>query len=532
MRNFYLLISTLLLALQSNAQYCIATSTGGCTLNFNVSFSTTGGITNITNNNTNCAGVGGYIYYPGMTHTGVMGSNVNFSFTNNPGWNEYYGIWVDWNQDFDFTDPGELVYGISAVTIGATVNGSFPIPFTATPGLTRLRLRSHFVQATLDPCASNYDGETEDYDLMIIPPTPCAGKPNAGAIVENTAGGKTLTLPYSTNQGDLFYQWQRREFCPGSTWTNIAGATGRNYSLATAILPAYFRCIVTCGNSGVSDTSTEYYVPMQKTSNLTYCTSIPTQTADEEIYRVTVNGASAPAMYLNTSGCSNVAPGPGSALNRYSNFTTLGALTNVMPGQNVTFSINEDECDGATYYSNGIAMWIDFNGDGDFLDPGETVYKDPVTSVGPKTVNGNFTVPLTAVKGLVGLRVISAEGYADASLGPCLSYSFGETEDYLIQIGVRYDMVTTGGGFFCSNTDSTVVLTARAVDPNAPHTFMWVGPNGFVSTDSTLTFPRIGGAAGPSGTYRVYLLSGPCGSTPLEVYDEKQIDVFVQTVPP
>ena len=138
----------------ANAQWCIPPAST-CGLNYNVSFSTTGGITNISNPNTNCAGVGGYIYYNSMTHTSTLGGMVNFSFTNNNVFNEYYGIWIDWNQDFDFLDPGELVYGITSVSAGATVNGNFIVPITATPGTTRMRLRQHYVQATLDPCSYN-----------------------------------------------------------------------------------------------------------------------------------------------------------------------------------------------------------------------------------------------------------------------------------------------------------------------------------------------------------------------------------------
>lgn len=105
-----------------------------------------------------------------------------------------------------------------------------------------------------------------------------------------------------------------------------------------------------------------------------YCTSVPSYTNDEEIYNVTVNGGSTDPAYANANGCSTLAPGPGSVLNRYSNFTTLPAITSVNMGQTVAFSVDENECDGPTYYSNGMSIWIDYNQNGSFSDPGEQIY--------------------------------------------------------------------------------------------------------------------------------------------------------------
>ena len=159
-----------------------------------------------------------------------------------------------------------------------------------------------------------------------------------------------------------------------------------------------------------------------------YCNSIADNTGDEEIFSVTVNGAT------NAYDCSMVAPGPGSVLNEYSNFTTLAPLTTVIQGATVSFTILEDECDGATYYSNGCAIWIDYNRDADFTDPGEQVYVESTTTQGPRTITGTFTVPVGTHVGITAMRIIVAEGYSGASLQPCMSYSYGETEDYNIRI--------------------------------------------------------------------------------------------------
>jgi hypothetical protein len=119
----------------------------------------------------------------------------------------------------------------------------------------------------------------------------------------------------------------------------------------------------------------------------------------------------------------------------YSNFTSLGSFANLIVGSVGTFSIAENECDGPSYYSNGLAIWIDYNQNGLFTDPGEQIYQETTTTISPRNVAGTFTVPLTATFGPTRMRVICAEGYYGTSLTPCLTgFGYGETEDYLVTI--------------------------------------------------------------------------------------------------
>jgi len=194
--------------------------------------------------------------------------------------------------------------------------------------------------------------------------------------------------------------------------------------------------VSTCSYSGQSSTSNVFAVGINPFYNC-YCSSVPSSTADEEIYSVTVNGAT------NALACGTAAPGAGSIAYRYSNFRTLGSLTSMTQGQVVSFSIDQNECDGATYFSNGLAIWIDFNQNGSFADAGEQVFVEGATATGPRTINGTFTIPAGAPTGLTGMRIIDAEGYSGASLTPCLSYGYGETEDYLVTITPPVPMTFT-----------------------------------------------------------------------------------------
>src|SRR5690606_12093670 len=102
-------------------------------------------------------------------HQGLMGSTVNFTLVNCPSWSQGYKIFVDWNENGILDDAGEIVYNAAATLGGgATFNGSFVIPLTATPGPKRMRVRGVFAGTTFDPCNSQSFGETEDYTLEII----------------------------------------------------------------------------------------------------------------------------------------------------------------------------------------------------------------------------------------------------------------------------------------------------------------------------------------------------------------------------
>ncbi len=91
---------------------------------------------------------------------------------------EYYSIWIDYNHDNDFDDPGEEV-----VTIYSDLTGliafNFTVPSNAPLGPTRMRVvMSHDAPAT--PCGNYTRGETEDYTVLIndnstVPPAVPAG---------------------------------------------------------------------------------------------------------------------------------------------------------------------------------------------------------------------------------------------------------------------------------------------------------------------------------------------------------------------
>jgi hypothetical protein len=162
-----------------------------------------------------------------------------------------------------------------------------------------------------------------------------------------------------------------------------------------------------------------------------YCASGATVNADEEIYSVTVNAVTNGA---GAADCGITAPGTGSITGRYANYFPLGPIFSVQKGVTASFNIEENECDGAPYFAFGTAIWIDYDQNGVFSDATEKVFVEGTTATGPRNVTGTFNVPMTALLGTTAMRVTVSEGNSGDLLTSCLSYGFGETEDYLITV--------------------------------------------------------------------------------------------------
>jgi len=98
-------------------------------------------------------------------------------------------VYVDWNQDNDFDDPGEFVLSAPSLNSDVLYNIGLNVPVDATPGRTRMRfIHALYYTGVVDspndiyPCGSYPFGETQDYDLFISQTT----SGNKRAVVSDT----------------------------------------------------------------------------------------------------------------------------------------------------------------------------------------------------------------------------------------------------------------------------------------------------------------------------------------------------------
>ncbi|MBC8173407.1 MAG: T9SS type A sorting domain-containing protein, partial [Chitinophagales bacterium] len=109
----------------------------------------------------------------------------------------------------------------------------------------------------------------------------------------------------------------------------------------------------------------------------------------------------------------------------YSDFTYLTA--ELQQGETYSFTLSAGMVGGP--FMEYWRVWIDFNGDGDFIDAGENIVSYNSDQVGWES--HDFTVPPTAEAGTTLMRVSMKRGSAPA---PCGTFAKGETEDYTVNI--------------------------------------------------------------------------------------------------
>jgi GEVED domain/N-terminal domain of BNR-repeat neuraminidase/Secretion system C-terminal sorting domain len=151
-----------------------------------------------------------------------------------------------------------------------------------------------------------------------------------------------------------------------------------------------------------------------------YCASSASSTADDDISNVTLNGDGA-ADINNNSVCSGT----------YSNYTALSAQ--VTQGSAYTVTLTLTQCSGF-FYNNAASVFVDWNGDFDFVDAGENLGTVSAGPGFPSTHNIAFSVPLTSIIGTTRMRIVQVEGGTAASISSCGTYTWGETEDYTLTI--------------------------------------------------------------------------------------------------
>lgn len=496
------------------------------------------------NNTTGVGSAGGYDNFSSTVNSATvnLGTSYSLNLTINNGGTEFGGVWIDFNRNgtFDASEFTNMGSGANPTVL----TQSILVPLSASPGHTRMRVRSKYgsTLASTDPCAAYTWGETEDYDVNIIGgvgftyawtgaavsnsaifnPTatlsgssatyyvtvtngvcsanssvtlsePVSNPGNTNSTLSTACPAASFTLSMANPPVGSTFQWQSSP--NGTTWTNIGGATNVTHT-TTQSAATYYRCGAGCvGNLVYSNSTQVLTTPFYNC----YCASAATTTADEEIYSITVNGASTPAAYSGTNGCTTAAPGPGSLLSQYSNFSTLGPLSSMLLGATVPFDISEDECDGATYYACGISIWIDYNQNGSFTDAGEQVFVESATAAGPRHATGSFVIPATATPGLTAMRVTAAEGYSGASLTPCLSYGYGETEDWVVAIAAPN---ATSNSPVCQGS------TLNLFSPTTGTSYSWTttAANAFTSSVKDPVLPNAGTDA--AGIYTVHITFG------------------------
>lgn len=341
----------------------------------------------------------GYQNFTAFTFTAEAGKNVNFSL--NPGflnrWQyQYWRIWIDYNQDGDFNDAGELVYTSSKSK--GEVSGSFSVlPNTDLTTRMRIAMKRDAVPAL---CETFAYGEVEDYTIQITKPVP---QPAVADFTANTTTVKTgdavQFTDLSSNDPTQWY-WQ----FPGGT---PATSSAQNPT-------------VTYNSAGEFDVilivSKEGFEPSQKT--VAKFVAVSEIVAEEYCTPLAVNST---ADYMANISIENVLTSSAAG----SGYSVSASTTFFVPGKSYSITLTPKEPTIRNYWR----VWIDLNGDGDFTDADETLLavnnkKGTVTSV--------LSIPQNAT-GETRMRIAMRNQSAPA---PCDDGYNGEVKDFPVAFEV------------------------------------------------------------------------------------------------
>ncbi|MCP4591500.1 MAG: hypothetical protein GY842_12210 [bacterium] len=301
--------------------------------------------------------------------------------------------------------PVALSEGVPAVFTGDNTCASVQGPcFTESDGETWMAftLSSNGIgwDVTLDMCATT-NGWGNAW-LNLADECPCDTVTDAAAFETTSCANGNVTM----------------------TWSGLAAGT-------------YYYPVVRDPANGAEG---EYEISVVATTYVpTYCSdSYPTSTSDSLCSGVTLD------TMVNSSGTACI---------DYSDFTALPA-TDLARGASYAVSVTGDTCGGC--YGKWAKVFIDWNQDKDFDDANEQAYTSGTSSSScPQTFAGSVTVPLTALLGNTRMRVVVREGGTESSTLPCGTYSWGETEDYTVNVILPPPTGACCLGYACTNGNVT-----------------------------------------------------------------------------
>jgi hypothetical protein len=424
-------------------------------------FSTTGGISNISNMASGSA-TNGYEDATAMVVSHFAGGpdidfSVDFGFET---WYTFgFGIWVDWNNNMVF-EPSEQMF--VSTSYEENFSGSFGVPPGTPAGTYRMRILADYNNSEpTDACSlATGDGEAEDYTFEVTPPPSCL------PILDLTLDGVTTnSVDISWTIGDAETNWNIEYgvsgFALGSGTTGTASGT-----------PAF------TANSLTPDTEYEFYVQADcgggdesmwigpLTAYTGYCAFEGTD-PDYYINNFSTTGGA-------TSNISNL--NSGISPNGYENATAM-SVSQFEGGPDVNFTVNFGL---ESWYTFGFGIWVDWN-DNMIFESSEQMFQ----SFGYQdNFSGSFGVPLGVAVGTYRMRIMT--DYNNSSpTDPCTLYSGeGEAEDYTFEVVPIPSCLPVSDLETENETSNSIDITWTPGDSETSWNIEW-GTPGFVPGTGT-----------------------------------------------
>lgn len=334
---------------------------------------------------------------------------------------------------------------------------------------------THYVSYDDGTCTA-----TDSVNVFVIIPTTPVADFVADQLIVGALQMVTLT-DLSTNIPDT-WNWV---ISPATfNYLNGTSATSQNPEVEFTAAGLYDVTLTASNAAGTDDEIKLGYIQV----NLVYCNPGATSTSDTDIGNVTFAG-------INNGVATPTVSNP-AAIGTYSDFYPTVPAGNVQQGATYPLSITQMSS-GATFYTAYAHVFIDFNQDGTFDPITELVFNGGPASLANPTISGGITIPATAMLGSTRMRVMLKEGSVN-TITPCETFTWGETEDYMIDIAAGTNCsglpaaasTVANDSSVCVNDPFTLSLDNLYQDIGI--TYQWQ------SSSDGVTFTDIVGATNPT----------------------------------
>ncbi|MGQ3085779.1 GEVED domain-containing protein [Flavobacterium sp.] len=389
------------------------------------SFSTTGGVLNISNPSAGLSNLG-YGYFPTMVVSQMQSGTVNFASQISSTSTMYLNIWVDWNNDMVFSSD-EKMYTASSST--NTPSGSFVVPAAAAMGDHRMRVRASYYVGEQDACGYITYGEAEDYVLRVVPTPTCYAPGNlSGTPATATTANLSWSAPATAPVPSGYEYAVTTSATPPASGTATAGTSVTGQGGLTVDTQYYLHVRSNCGSNGYSDWATSAYLHG-------YCVASSTLST----YYI--------SSFSTTGGTANITnTGTTFSTGGYANYSAMAVSQS--EGNSVNFTATNTG-------GSGFNIWVDWNDDFVFA-ASEKVYASGSTWVTSSA--GSISVPVNAIVGNHRMRIRS--DFNNQNPNACGNISSGEAEDYTFTVLPSPPKVTSFSiAGACENAGTSVTLT-------------------------------------------------------------------------
>lgn len=392
--------------------------------------------------------------------------------------NENLRVWADWNNDGDFDPTGELVFSSNNVRVHV---GSIATPSTArTDTILRLRFATEIATGTIPgTCGTPDYGQFVDVGVLLIPNLlkPIASFTSADSI---TCSGTVQFTDLSINAPTTWF-W---EFGDGNVSTVSSPrhtyTTAGNYTI---------RLIVSNGNG--ADT-------LRKPFFVSYRDSLPIAPVCTPVVNAPCCGYGLANFRLGGIDTRKLGA---SIRNGYDDFTCQ-FQAELLPGVRYPFRMNVNRT-----LAQDVRMYVDFNSNGNFSDPGELIW----TRLNARdTASGVFSTPNQVLLNQ-RLRMRIVADYAGTPANSCFDVANGAVQDFTIYFRTNVNppqaLARVQSTDFCTPT-----YVFQSISQNSIDSLFWNFGDGSATVATLATQTTVTHTYTSTGIFNVTLIAvGPFG---------------------